>query len=209
MFHAAANPNILAYVDPTFFPAGTPFTARAPGGRRNCLAFFDYARKPRTPIEATLITFRILGFLLGAALFLMGILYISLPATFGANRVEPIAALIVGPVTMTFFFFEAYLCTGHLVDPAGLPVFITELVFQVFNLILNACALGWLALFDFGRQQDRADWWVFVMLFSLNGFLALAVAITMTVMIFIAVAKREKAAVTVGSPGPENLTATA
>lgn len=105
MFHAAANPNILAYVDPTFFPAGTPFTARAPGGRRNCLAFFDYARKPRTPIEATLITFRILGFLLGAALFLMGILYISLPATFGANRVEPIAALIV---VSTYLLVDGY-----------------------------------------------------------------------------------------------------
>jgi hypothetical protein len=94
---------------------------------------------------------------------------------------------------MTFFFLEAYLCTGHLVDPAGKPALyvfsltdpspscrrtdgtyksITELVFQIFNLIVNACALAWLSLFDFGRYQGNPDWWVFVVLFSLDGYVA-------------------------------------
>jgi len=94
---------------------------------------------------------------------------------------------------MTVFFLGAYLCAGYLVEPSGKPALyvfpptdpspncrptdgadnsIAELVFQIFNLIVNACALAWLSLFDFGRCHGHPDWWVFVVLFSLDGYVA-------------------------------------
>jgi len=94
MLRAAENPDLLACMDSSS-PAGIPLLAQAPGGSRNWVAFFRYARRPRTPLEGVLTAFRILGFFLGLALFLMAVLYISIPATFGSDRSEPIAALIV------------------------------------------------------------------------------------------------------------------